>query len=425
MYDDTTTLLVEIAAGEDSYLELKEIIFKGNQIMLGDAGKATSELAEVLCSMANSDGGIVLLGVRKDGTVIGITREKRDVLEQFVVNVALNNCRPLIQLVLDWVELPDEDGALQLCLKTWVKKSAYYVHRTSGGRYLGRLGTHRFDMPPEQLGRLLAARSLLIPFEERPALGQRLETIDRSRVDSYYSRRFGRSFQEDGLTFERLLVNFRLAVEIEGSVTPTNLGILLFCESPHRVLNGAYLDIAAYRHDVPDGETVDTKQLRGPLPEQIVQALAYFAASPLIATVSLKGEYGRTDRPAYVSTALQEATVNSVVHRDYEIAGSQIIIRLFPNRIEFQNPGGLHNSLTEEALYTGCQPVRRNQLLAGFMRDFPSPITGTSFMEARGEGFLNLVRDSQRLSDKRPEIRRIGDATKLTVFAAQHTGQYD
>ncbi len=44
--------------------------------------------------------------------------------------------------------------------------------------------------------------------------------------------------------------------------------------------------------------------------------------------------------------------------------------------------------LTEEALYAGCQPVRRNQLLAGFMRDSPSPITGTSFMEARGEGFF-------------------------------------
>lgn len=74
--------------------------------------------------------------------------------------------------------------------------------------------------------------------------------------------------------------------------------------------------------------------------------------------------------------------------------------------------------MTEEALYTGCQPIRRNQLLAGFMRDFPSPITGTSFMEARGEGFLNLVRDSEALSGKRPEIERIGDAVKLTIYAA-------
>ena len=184
------------------------------------------------------------------------------------------------------------------------------------------------------------------------------------------------------------------------------------------VLDGAVIDIAAYRYDIANGETADTKRIRGPLLEQIIQVLHYFQTSPLIATVSKKKAMGRRDLPAYVDTALQEAVVNAVVHRDYEITSSQIIIRLFPDRIEIQNPGGLHNTLTEEALYTGCQPVRRNQQLAGFMRDFPSPITGTSFMEARGEGFLSFVRDSMALSGKRPEIKKIGDAVKLIIFAA-------
>jgi predicted HTH transcriptional regulator len=59
---------------------------------------------------------------------------------------------------------------------------------------------------------------------------------------------------------------------------------------------------------------------------------------------------------------------------------------MFPDRIEFQNPGALYNTLTIENLYAGCQPVRRNQLLAGFMRDYKSALTGRSYMEARGEG---------------------------------------
>ena len=112
--------------------------------------------------------------------------------------------------------------------------------------------------------------------------------------------------------------------------------------------------------------------------------------------------------------------MNAVVHRDHEIEGSQIIIRLFPGRIEFRNPGALHNTLTVENLYAGCQPVRRNQLLAGFMRDYKSTVTGDSFMEARGEGSLNLVRDSLRLSGRRPELEQIGDATKLTIYAAKY-----
>ena len=44
------------------------------------------------------------------------------------------------------------------------------------------------------------------------------------------------------------------------------------------------------------------------------------------------------------------------------------------------------------------------------------PVTGSSFLEARGEGFLNLVRDSLRLSGRRPELEQIGAATKLTIF---------
>ena len=43
-------------------------------------------------------------------------------------------------------------------------------------------------------------------------------------------------------------------------------------------------------------------------------------------------------------------------------------------------------------------------------------------MEARGEGFLNLVRNSQRLSGRRPELEQIGQATKLTIYAATYEG---
>ena len=93
---------------------------------------------------------------------------------------------------------------------------------------------------------------------------------------------------------------------------------------------------------------------------------------------------------------------------------------MFPDRIEFQNPGALYNTLTIENLYAGCQPARRNQFLTGFMRYYESPVTGSSFLEARGEGFLNLVRDSLRLSGRRPELEQIGEATKLTIYAAQY-----
>jgi len=62
--------------------------------------------------------------------------------------------------------------------------------------------------------------------------------------------------------------------------------------------------------------------------------------------------------------------------------------------------------------------VRRNQILAGFLRDYESPATGRRYMETRGQGFLTLVSRSLKLSGHRPELVNMGGAVKLTLFAA-------
>lgn len=417
---DTARLIAEIAAGEDTHLELKEIVWKGDQVRLGGEGKkAADELAEVLCSLANTDGGTLVLGVRKDGEILGVAPDKKDLLEQFVVNLCLNNCKPLIEPILDWRLLPDSNQTPRLCLVVQIPKSRHFIHQTTDGRFLMRIGSHRHPIPAERLGRMLAERDLSQPFEERPIMQAPATVIDRQRFRTYVLRRFGPS--ADLSDPDRLLGNLKLTVKTETSVKASALGVLLFTDHPETHLGGAYIDLAAYTGTVADGNTADAKRLTGPLPEQIEQVIRYFQTSPLIATRSVKDAAGRFDRPTYVGTALQEAVVNAVVHRDYELTGSQVIIRLLKDRIEIQNPGKLHNTLTVENLYAGCQPMRRNQLLAGFLRDFPSPVTGASLMEARGEGFLNLVRDSERLSGRRPLLERIGEAVKLTIYAAEES----
>lgn len=258
-------------------------------------------------------------------------------------------------------------------------------------------------------------------LEERPVFGSRLDDLHELRLEMYFRNRSPEWTKPKDWT-STLLAHKLAAATTDAGVIPTHLGILLFAEQPERYLPGAYVDVAAYRHGVADGNNLDSRRITGPLPEQLGQVLTYFGSSALIPTASRKERAGRRDFPSYVHTPLQEAAVNAVVHRDYEVRGSQIIIRLFNDRIEFQNPGALYKTLTIENVYAGCQPARRNQFLVGFMRDYKSPLTGTSYMEARGEGFLNVVRDSQRLSGRRPELEQIGEATKLTIYAATYEG---
>ncbi len=419
MYDTLSDLLKEIAAGEDTYLEFKEVVFRGNQVRFSsEEGKASSVIAEVFVSLANTAGGVVLFGVNKRGEVVGFEAAGRETLEQFVVNCALHNCTPPIEPLLDWIVLPDSQGQEHLCLKVDVSRSRFYVHHTLDGRFLKRVGSHRQLIPAEELGRLLASRGLAVPFEERPVPRTTLQALNRLRFESHYEAAYGAQVGDSGLAFERLLANLKLAVESEdGLWQPTHLGILLFCDRPERYLDGCFVDVAAYDHAEADGNTLDSKRITGPVPEQIEATLRYLLQSPLAAVGSMKDGWGRRDRPAYSGPALQEAVVNALAHRDYQLVGSQVLVTLFPDRIEIRNPGGLHNTLQPENLYAGCQPFRRNQMLCGFLRAWQSPITGRAYMEQRGEGFLTMVRESQRLSSRRPDLAVTPQAVRLTIYA--------
>ena len=415
---DIPALMASIRAGEDTTLELKEVAFRGHRMQLGsDGARPAARLAEVFASMANTEGGTVVLGVRDDGVPTGIESDKRDLVEQLVINAATENCQPMIVPRLDWEFLPREGGGAKLCLIIGIPASTYEVHQTSDGRYLQRIGSHRRPIPGPQLARLLSSRRLAEPVEERPAIDASLEDLDGLRLRRHFQRRFPDWIPPDN--WRETLTAHKLAVEGENRVLPTCVGILLFAEQPERFLPGAYVDLVLYRHDDADGNAVDRKRFDGPVPEQIEQAVSWLRASPLNPVASVKDWGGRHDFPAYDNRALQEAVVNAVVHRDYEIRGSQVIISMFPDRIEFRNPGSLYNQLTPQMLYAGCQPVRRNQILAGFLRHYVSPVTGGAYMEAIGEGFLNLVRASERLSGRRPLLEDIGGGMKLTIYAAR------
>lgn len=413
------SLLSEIAAGEDTFLEFKEVVFKGDQVRFArEEGKAQSVIAEVFVSMANTEGGTVLFGVRDGGEIIGVDEGKRNILEQFVVNLCLNNCQPGIEPLLDWLYLPGIHGDQALCLKVTIPKAKYYVHSTADGRYLKRVGTHRTQIPPDQLGRMLTTRRLAVPFEERPLFRVGVEVLDRSRFDAYFQRRFAINPLPDETDVHQLLLNQKLAARDEaGNLRATVLGALLFGERPDQLVSGAFIDVAAYTGPVADGSPADSRRIYGPVPEQIEQMIQYLRTSPLVAKRSIKDAGGRLDIESYSLLALQEAVVNALIHRDYELEGAQVRVFLFLDRIEIWNPGALHNTLTVENLFLGCQPIRRNQLLAGFMRDYISPLTGRSYMESRGEGFLTLVRESERISERRPELRVQGQAVQLTIFA--------
>ena len=72
----------------------------------------------------------------------------------------------------------------------------------------------------------------------------------------------------------------------------------------------------------------------------------------------------REDRTDYPITAIREAILNALVHRDYSIhtEGMPVQIIMFDNRIEIQNPGGIYGRIKVDQLGK-VQPDTRNPVL--------------------------------------------------------------
>ena len=134
-------------------------------------------------------------------------------------------------------------------------------------------------------------------------------------------------------------------------------------------------------------------------------------------------DQGRSDRPQYDMSAIFEAIVNAVAHRDYSIHGSKIRLRLFENRLEIYSPGTIANYMTIESM-ANLQSAR-NEVVCSLLAkclvpDKPWLQTGRrTLMDKRGEGVPIILDNSLKLSGKEPEYRLIGDAElMLTIYAA-------
>ena len=73
----------------------------------------------------------------------------------------------------------------------------------------------------------------------------------------------------------------------------------------------------------------------------------------------------REDLWEYPETAIREALVNALAHRDLSPAarGTPVQIQMFPDRLEIVNPGGLYGAVTVDQLGQEGISSARNQLL--------------------------------------------------------------
>lgn len=417
MRESTERLRRRIDQGEDGSLELKEVLFAGSRI----SGPRRNELADELAAFANGGGGAVILGVRDTREVVGIEPDRQAVVERYVSELVQDSIEPALYPEIDWYELPDAAGRGVQVLRVHVERSLL-VHRSPGG-YLRRVGSSKRQLAPQYLERLFQQRSQerLVRFDEQVVPGVSPDDLDPDLIDRFRSPRS----RDDRETLAHKLAI--LALGDRERFGPTVAGVLLCCRRPERWLPQALIQAVAYR-GTSVGESIgspyyqlDARDIKGPLDLQVAEACGFVARNQ---KVRAHKTMGRRDVPQYDMTAVFEAVVNAVAHRDYALRESKIRLRMFADRLEICSPGGLPNTLTVDTL--AYRQASRNETVASLLARCPVPdeipdlqTSRLTLMDRRGEGVSAIFERSEELSGKQPVYELFDDSeVRLTIFAA-------
>ena len=384
--------------GEDSTIEFKREM------------PHRDSMADEIAAFANSEGGVILIGVDDLKEIIGLDLHELDTVEKTVVEICDDDIEPTIFIYTEKFRIDYKN-----LLKIGVPRSQF-VHKSPNG-YFVREGDTKREMATDQLARLLQSRSQarVIRFDEQfvPT------TYRRTLRESLYRRFITEDAPED--TIEDLLLKRTLLVREGQDIRASVAGVLMCHDTPDNYLYNSFIQAVYYSGKQKDANyQIDAKDFRGPLDQQIIDAFKFVQKHN---EVSARKEIGRIDQPQYSMRAVFEAIVNAVVHRDYFISGSKIRLFMFSDRLELYSPGALANTVTIDKL--PYSQATRNELLARLLSeitlddDARKQVNRRHFLERRGEGVGIILKESEMLSGKTPIYELHNEELCLTIFAAK------
>lgn len=398
--------------------ELAELIHNGENsgVEFKRDDVVPERLAKEMAALLNLEGGYILLGVEKDGSVSGLTREPQRA-EEWVMEVARTHLRPAA--IPFWETLDWGEGKIVgvVSLPADAPDQPYKAKRGSAWVTQVRVGTTTRDATDEEEARLYM-QSGRKPYDRKPVPGSTLDDLDLRRLTNYFRdvRRQACPDPADREGWERLLVNTELMVEDRSRRVASVGGLLLFGSRPKKYLPQSGISAVAYVGTTKDYNARARQTLTGPLvslftpagsvggpypslpltfsesdtasESGVIEQALDFVRRNIGVEASIDEGGRRQERWDYPLEAVREAIVNAVAHRDYTISIMDVDLSIYADRLEIISPGRLPNTVTVDKMRAGYR-ASRNELIKEVLRDY-------RYIEATGLGVPRKIIEGMR-----------------------------
>ncbi len=123
----------------------------------------------------------------------------------------------------------------------------------------------------------------------------------------------------------------------------------------------------------------------------------------------------RKEVRTYPKIAIRELVANAIIHQDFNIRGTSVMIEIFDGRIEITNPG---KPLIDILRFIDHNPVSRNEKLASFMRRI-------NICEERGTGIDKVITECELYQLPAPKFQGDEQFTRIYMYSPRNFRDMD
>ena len=340
------------------------------------------DIKKEIIAFANCEGGKLYIGVQDDGTIIGVEDPDGTALQ--ISNMVRDAIKPDLTMFLHYETLNENGKQIVAVDIQQGTERPYYVAK-KGLRPEGVFVRQGYSSVPATN---TAIRRMIKEtdgdhFEEMRSLEQNL-TFEAAKKE----------FSKRNVLFGEAQMNTLGIMTHDGVYT--NLGLLLSDQCVHTIRVAAF-------EGTTQNQFKDRKEFSGSLFQQMDEVYDYIDFRNQ--THSTFQKLYRIDQRDYPETAVREALLNLLVHREYSFRASTFI-SLYEDRLEFTSIGGLVSGVTLNDVLMGISVCRNMKLANVFYR--------LELIEAYGTGILKM-NEAYSGTGKEPKIEISDNAFKIIL----------
>ncbi len=330
----------------------------------------------------------------------GLTSNRFKEIEGKLMNDSRTKIDPPVTPLVE--ELPGSVEGQRILIFIVPASPHPHCYRASGAdasRYYVRLSRETIEARNGILRELLVRKQAIEPWDRRPNPDATLTSIDLLafrdvlQQAAVWNPSMGmEDYFEERNRLSALVPSLGARRPLDTNLRPRNFALILFAKEPTTFIPGAWTKVSAYPGKDRSEPTAERHEITGSVVEQARKALDLLKTH---ASTAFDKESPDPNAPKYPERALQEAVINAIVHRDYEI-NEPTNITIFADRIEIRSPGGLPRTVDREKFLQGsASPSWRNQSLAWFFNKL-------QLAQAEGQGIPTIFRTMLQLGSPTP-----------------------